>query len=239
MINNINSMNRNKFRIVILCLLYSVAAIGQKVTTEKQGQKINGEISEGYATTLEGKKEHVADSWSKFLKDFGKPKQGTGYTSINEPALGGTAYSKGIIYADIKDKGEKTEVWLGIKADEWTVNDIDIVKKELEKEVYRFGIKYYKDKIQAQIDEAQRAFDATTRQSQRLANQNKDLTIQLGNNEQEKVKLEERIQSNTLEHAVLIQKLENNKLAQDSVAQAGEQIKKVIQLHKDRQGKVN
>jgi len=119
------------------------------------------------------------------------------------------------------------------------VNDIDIVKKELEKEVYRFGIKYYKDKIQAQIDEAQRAFDATTRQSQRLVNQNKDLTIQLGNNEQEKVKLEERIQSNTLEHAVLIQKLENNKLAQDSVAQAGEQIKKVIQLHKDRQGKVN
>jgi len=119
------------------------------------------------------------------------------------------------------------------------VNDIDIVKKELEKKVYQFGIKYYKDKIQAQIDEAQRAFDATTRQGQRLVNQNKDLTIQLGNNEQEKVKLEERLQANALEHAVLIQKLENNKLAQDSVVQAGDQIKKVIELHKERQGKVN
>ena len=232
-------MNRNKFEYVILCLLFSVAVYGQKVTTEKQGQKINGGESEGFATTLEGKKDHVAMSWNKFLKEFGKPKQAGGFMSISEPALGGTAYSQGVIYSDIKDKGETTQVWLGIKADEWTVNDIEIVKKELEKEVYRFGIKYYKDKIQAQIDEAQRAFDATTRQSQRLVNQNKDLTIQLGNNEQEKVKLEERLEANSLEHAVLLQKLENNKLAQDSVVQAGDQIKKVIELHKERQGKVN
>jgi hypothetical protein len=232
-------MNRNKFEYVILCLLFSVAAFGQKVTTEKQGQKTNGGESEGFATTLEGKKEQVAISWNKFLKEFGKPKQAGVFTSINEPALGGTVYSKGIIYADIKEKGEATQVWLGINADEWAVNDIEMVKKELEKEVYRFGIKYYKDKIQAQIDEAQRAFDATNKQSQRLVNQNKDLTIQLGNNEQEKVKLEERLEANTLEHAVLLQKLENNKLAQDSVIQAGEQIKKVILLHKERQGKVN
>lgn len=232
-------MKQNKFEFIILCLLFSVAAFGQKVTTEKQRQKISGGEGEGYAATLEGKKELVAASWGKFLKEFGKPKQGTAFTSINEPALGGTVYSQGVIYADIKDKGESTEVWLGIKADEWVVNDIDIVKKELEKKVYQFGIKYYKDKIQAQIDEAQRAFDATTRQSQRLVNQNKDLTIQLGNNEQEKVKLEERLEANTLEHAVLLQKLENNKLAQDSVVQAGEQIKKVIELHKERQGKVN
>lgn len=232
-------MKRNKFELIILCLLFSIAALGQKVTTEKQGQKINGEECEGYATTLEGMKEQVATSWSKFLKEFGKPRQGTSFTTISEPALGGTVYSKGIIYADIKDKGENTEVWLGIKADEWVVNDIDIVKKELEKEVYRFGIKYYKDKIQAQIDEAQRAFDATTRQGQRLVNQNKDLTIQLGNNEQEKVKLEERLNANALEHAVLLQKLENNKLATDSVAKAGDQIKKVIELHKERQRKVN
>ncbi|HEY5691703.1 MAG TPA: hypothetical protein VIS49_09620, partial [Cyclobacteriaceae bacterium] len=148
-------------------------------------------------------------------------------------------YPKGIIYADIKDKGENTEVWLGIKEEDWVVNDMGIVRRDLEKEVYRFGIIYYKDKIQEQIDEAQRAHDATTRQSQRLVNQNKDLNIQLGNNEQEKIKLEERLQSNALEHAVLLQKIENNKLAQDSVMSATEQIKKVIELHKDRQRKVN
>jgi hypothetical protein len=236
---NINTMNRNKFSLAIICFFLSIGTFAQKVTTEKQSLKLNGEECEGFATTLEGKKEDVVISWTKFLKEFGKSKSGATYTSINEPALGGTVYKKGILYADIKAKGESTQVWLGLKEAEWEVNDIGIVKKDLEKEVYRFGITYYKDKIQAQIDEAVRALDATTRQSQRLVNQNKDLNIQLGNNEQEKVKLEERLSANTLEHAVLIQKIENNKLAQDSVAQAGEQIKKVVELHKERQRKVN
>lgn len=232
-------MGRNKFEPIAFLLLLSLAAMGQKVTTEPRSQKVNGEESEGFSTTLEGKRDDVAIAWNKFLKDYGKIKQGTSAASISGPALGGTVYKTGTLYADIKGEGESTLVWLGIKDGEWEVNDIGIVKKDLEKEVYRFGIQYYRDKIQAQIDEAQRAFDATTRQSQRLANQNKDLTIQLGNNEQEKVKLEERLQANTLEHAVLLQKIENNKHAQDSVAQAGEKIKKVIELHKERQRKVN
>lgn len=232
-------MNRNKFAFILLTLVISAPLVAQKVTTEKQSQRINGEDSEGFATLLEGKKEEVALSWNKFLKEFGKPKSNTGITSISEPSLGGTVYPQGIIYSDIKDKGENTEVWLGLKEGEWKVNDINIVKKDLEKEVYRFGIKYYKDKIQAQIDEASRAFDATSRQTQRLVNQNKDLTIQLSNNEQEKIKLDERLQSIALEHAVLLQKIENNRLAQDSVVTAGEQIKKVIESHKERQRKVN
>jgi len=231
-------MNHNKFIVLLFCLATGIAAQAQKVTTEKQNQKVNGEEAEGFATTLEASKDEVSIAWNKFLKEFGKVKQGA-TTSITEPALGGTVYSKGTIYAELKDKGEKTEVWLGIKEAEWVVNDIEIVKKDLDKEVYRFGVKFYKDKIQAQIDEAVRALDATTRQNQRLVNQNKDYTLQLSNNEQEKIKLEQRLQENTLEHAVLLQKIENNKLAQDSVALAGEQIKKVIELHKERQRKVN
>ena len=140
-------MNANKFGLLVYCLIFSSASFAQKVTTEKQSQKVNGEDSEGFATTLEGKKDAVLVSWNKFLKDFGKPKSGTSVTSINEPALGGTVYPKGIIYADIKEKGDNTQVWLGIKESEWVVNDIEIVKKDLEKEVYQFGIKYYKDKI--------------------------------------------------------------------------------------------
>lgn len=232
-------MIKNKFAFFFFCVLLTLQGLAQKVTTEQQNQKVNGEDAEGFKTALEGKKEDVSAAWAKFLKDFGKAKQVAGITSITEPALGGTAYSKGVIYAMLESQGEQTEVWLGIKESEWVVNDIGIVKKDLEKEVYRFGIKYYRDKIQAQIDEATRAYDATTRQSQRLVNQNKDLTIQLGNNEQEKVKLEERLEGNKLEHAVLLQKIENNKVAQDSVAQASEQIKKVIELHKERQRKVN
>lgn len=238
-VHKTNTMYINKFIFSVFAFAITSFAFGQKVTVISHNEKINGDAAEGYATELEGKKEEVETAWSKFLKDFGRPKLGASHTMISNPALGGTAYSTGVIYADVTSKNDNTRVWVGIKEGEWTVNDIGIVKKDLEKEVYRFGVKYYKDKIQAQIDEAQRAFDATTRQSQRLVNQNKDLTIQLGNNEQEKIRLEQQMEKNTFEHAVLLQKIENNKLSQDSVAQAGEQIKRVIEMHKERQQKVN
>lgn len=224
--------------LLIGALVYS-CVYAQKVTVQSHSEKGNGEHIEGFIIELEGKKAQVAPLWNKFLREFGKSKQGAGFTTITGPALGGTTYPKGILYADLKEKGESTTVWLGYQQGTWEANDETIIKREIEKELYGFGIKFYKDQIQGQIDEAQRAFDATTRQQQRLVNQNKDLTIQLSNNDQEKLKLEQRLEANALEHAVLLQKIENNRLAQDSVAQAGEQIKKMIDVHKERQNKVN
>jgi hypothetical protein len=70
-------------------------------------------------------------------------------------------------------------------------------------------------------------------------NQNKDLNTKLVNNAQQKIQLEKSLEANKLDNLVLIQKIENNKKSQDSVRLAGEQIKKVIEMHKERQRKVN
>jgi hypothetical protein len=113
------------------------------------------------------------------------------------------------------------------------------VNKELEKLVYRFGVKFYRDQIQKEIDEAQQASYAVDKQKQRLLNQNKDLVNKLANNEQQKIQLEKSLETNKLDHFVLLQKIENNKKSQDSVANAGVQIKKVVEVHKERQRKVN
>ena len=222
---------------LLLCVVVHVNA--QKVTVNKKSEKIKGETAEGYRTELEGKKEDVTSAWNRFLKDLGKIRSGSDYLFIEGPAMGGTVYSTGVVYAQSGADEEKAWVWMGIKAAEWTVNDISLVETQLEKLVYQFGIKFYRDKIQAQIDEGQQAANAVTRQQQRLVNQSKDLTIKLGNNAQEKIQLEKSLEANKLENLVLLQKLENNSKSQDSVRLAGEQIKKVIESHKERQRKVN
>jgi len=229
----------SKVILSILCFYTCVLVQAQTVTVKEKKEKVRGESAEGYSTELEGKKDEVSLAWSKFLKDLGKVKNPGGLITIAEPAIGGTVYTKGILYASTDGNDERASVWIGLLDGEWVVNDIEIVNKELDKLVYRFGIKFYRDKIQTQIDEAQRAIDAVEKQKQRLTNQNKDLNIKLGNNEQEKIHLEKATEVNKLEHAVLLQKIENNKKSQDSVALAGEQIKKVIELHKERQRKVN
>ena len=63
--------------ILIICSAFSVLA--QKVTVSKKSEKIRDASGEGYAAELEGKKEEVASSWGRFLKDFGKVKSGGDY----------------------------------------------------------------------------------------------------------------------------------------------------------------
>lgn len=224
---------------VLLAMCITSFAFAQKVTVSNKNEKIKGETADGYATTLEGKKEDVSAAWGRFLKDLGKVRSGSDYQYVENPAMGGTVYNTGIVYATVNGNEESATVWLGIKGAEWTVNDIKLVEAQLEKLTYQFGVKFYRDKIQAQIDEAIRASEAVTRQQQRLVNQNRDLNIRLTNNAQEKIQLEKNLEANKLENLVLNQKIVNNKKSQDSVKLAGEQILKVIELHKERQRKVN
>ena len=229
----------NKFIFLLICLCMGVAAQAQTVSVKPKIEKVKGASAEGYTVELEGKKEDVSYAWNKFLKDIGKVKNPGGTITITEPAIGATVYTKGILYATSEGKEEKTSIWLGLNKQEWEVNDIEIVTKELEKLVYRFGVKFYRDQIQKQIDEAQQASDAVDKQKQRLLNQNKDLVNKRSNNEQQKMQLEKSLETNKLDNFVLLQKIENNKKSQDSVANAGVQIKKVVETHKERQRKVN
>lgn len=222
---------------LLLCSLF-VAVSAQKVTVNKQQERVRGENTDGYAVELDASREEVAAVWSKYLKELGKVKS-SDVLSIAEPVIGGVAYTKGVIYATTTGDDRKSRAWIGLKESEWAVNDMQVVNKELEAIAYRFGVKFYRDKIQVQIDEAQQASDAVTKQQLRLTNQGKDLALKLSNNEKEKIRLEKAMEANKLEHASLLLKIENNKKAQDSIANAGVQIKKVGEMHRERQNKVN
>jgi len=211
----------------------------QTVTSTAQTMRIKGEEARGFGVTLEGKKDDIASAWGKFVKELGKNRSGGDYTSITEVVLNGTSYTKGILYVKAEGNDQKATAWIGLKDAEWNESDVNAVLKELEKVAYRFGVKYYRDKIQVQIDEAQRALDATEKQQQRLVGQNKDLTLRLNNNDQERLALEKSLENNKLENAALKVRLENNKKSQDSVAQASTRIKEVLNSHKERQRKVN
>jgi hypothetical protein len=229
----------NKFTVLVLCFLVSASLQAQKITVTSQTEKVKDESVEGYTTELEGKKNEVNDAWIKFLKDIGKVRQSVDPVTLTEPTFNGLIFSKGIIYSVVKGNGEKTSVWWGIRPSEWEKSNVNRINNELEKGVYRFGVKYYRDKIQVQIDEAQQALDAVEKQKLRFSNQQKDMTIQLSNNEQEKIQLDKSLETNKLENELLKTKLINNKKAQDSLVEATVQIKKIKLLHQERQRKVN
>jgi thiamine monophosphate kinase len=143
------------------------------------------------------------------------------------------------VYAGNNEGDKNSTVWMGINSKEWEDKDVTYANRELQKMMNQFGVKFYRDQVQLQIDETQQALDAVAKQQQRMLNQNKDLTLKLSNNEQEKTQLEKTLETNKLENAALKIRLENNKKAQDSLLNVGVQIKQVMETHKEKQRKIN
>jgi hypothetical protein len=228
-------------RLLVMAALvvFSSTVFAQKVIVSKRTERVKGENADGYYSDLDAKADDVRATLGRFMKEAGKTKNVGEMITVNEPVVNGTVYMKGILYATVAGSDVKTRVWIGILPGEWNSNEVEGVSKEIEQMVYRFGIKFYKDAIQKQIDEAQQAADAVTRQTQKNANEGKQLQNRLQNNDDEKIRLEKALEANKLEDLVLKQKIINNKKSQNSLGVAAEKIKLVIDAHKERQGKVN
>lgn len=225
---------RNLF--VIVLALSSHVLFAQTVKVTKENVRLKGESAEGFEVELDGTSSEVEAQLNKYLKTIGKSKRADDAYAYALPVINGKNYSSPV-YAMVRDKG-KGAAWVGIRPAEWASNTEE-VSKDLEKLVYDFGVNFYKEKIQLQIDESTRALQAVERQQQRLSNQEKDFNTRLADNKNEKIQLERSLENNKLQFESLTRKLEQNKKDQDSIAVATDQIKKVIEMQKEKQRKVN
>jgi hypothetical protein len=218
---------------LLLLLLSPIVSISQTVQVEKAGFRIEGENISGYQTPLASVEADVQHALMKFLKPFGKVKHDDGVISIAEPLIAGKKYSN-TLYAATRQVAATTAAWMGMRGS----GDESNTNSDLEKLVYDFGVTFYRDKIQLQVDESLRALQTVEKQQIRLANQKKDLNSKVENNKREKIQLEKSLAENKLELEDLIKKLAANVKAQDSIAIATEQIKKVVEIHKEKQRKI-
>lgn len=227
-----------KFVLVIFPILLITLAAAQNVKVQNGSARIKGEKLEGFEVTLEGTTDAVGSALNSYLKTIGKTRVKDDVVTIQDPSFDGTTYAVPV-FATTTAKDKNTTAWIGFKPTDWPEEDVKKIMKELEKTMYGFGVKFNQDKIQVQIDESVRASLAVEKQHQKLVNQNKEMNVKLEDNKREKIQLEESLENNKLEYEILLKKIEKNKHDQDSVSLAGEQIKKVTEMHKDRQKKVN
>ena len=190
----------------------SLSVFAQSVKVSKETVRIKGKNADGYEVELEGTTDEVNTALSKYLKTFAKMKLGANPLTTSEAVISGRMY-KSPVYATTREKGDRTAAWIGIRVDEWINDEAEKVMKELERITYDFGIRFYRDKIQVQVDESIRALQAVERQQQRMLAESKNLTLRLENNQKEKIQLEKALDVNKLEYLNLLTKIEQNKKA--------------------------
>lgn len=223
-----------------LCGILTTSSVlfAQTVKVKKDNANVKGDQVSGYAIDLKSPASEVTTAFVKYLKTHGKVRQSPELISVSEPTISGIKYTSGI-YGVTTARGEETVAWIGIVEKEWSKEDATRINKELEKLMHDFGVAFYRSKIQEQVDESTRASAAVAKQQQRLLNEGKSLSTKLEDNKREKVQLEKALENNKLENEDLLKRIEKNKHDQDSVAQAAGQIKKVVEMHKEKQRKVN
>jgi hypothetical protein len=211
--------------------------MAQKVTVSKESERIKGKSTDGYATELPGTIEEVNASFTKYMKSFGKMKVFNAPTMVTEAEINSVKYTVPIHMAT-RAKGDKVLVWIGLDhaADSAQMKS---AKKDFEKIIYDFGVKFHRDRIQTDIDASMRAQQTAEKQTLKLQTENKSLNAKLEFNQKEKTRLEKALVDNKLEYETLLLNIAKNKKSQDSVAIATDQIKKMVDLHKERQKKVN
>ena len=225
-----------KFFALGIFMLIGVLAYAQKVTVSGSAERINGKNCEGYSTELTGSSlEEVNAALTKYLKTFGKVKATGNQFQVSEAQVNLTKYVNPF-FASCKAKSGNIVVWMGASDESDSAKSI---RSELEKLVYNFGVKFYKDKIQADVDEALRAQNAAEKQQQRLILERKNLASRQEMNAKDKLRLEKALLNNKLDSAKFVTAIAKNKISQDSLAIATEQIKKMVEAHKERQRKVN
>lgn len=224
-----------KFFALGVFMLAGVLAHAQKVTVSANSERMNGKNCNGYSTELTGSLEDVNSALTKYLKTFGKVKVTGNQFQVSEAQVNLTKYVNPF-FATTKTKGGNVTVWMGASSESDSTKSI---QAELEKLVYNFGVKFYKDKIQADIDESLRAQTAAEKQQQRLGLEGKNLVSRQEMNAKEKARLEKSLADNKQDSIKFVLAISKNKKSQDSLAVATEQIKKMVETHKERQRKVN
>ncbi len=221
-----------------ICLFFTSAmSWAQTVVVTKTDQRVKGEKAFGYATSLEATKTEVTASLLKYMKTFGKAKQQDDLIVVMETTLNGQPYAKPL-YAVVSGTGSTAKAWMGVNLKEWSPDSANI-STQLEGLVKTFGVNFYRDKIQGQIDEAQQALDAVEKQQQRTINENKSLLQKIDNNRNEHTQLLKALQSNRADSVTLFLKLEENKKSKDSLVMVSEKVKKVLEFQKEKQRKVD
>lgn len=230
-------MFTRKSLLFFACFLLSLAVQSQTIKVKKETARIKDAYADGFEVELQATFEEAEAALNKLMKSLGKVKEGDDFVSVAEPVIQGSNYVNPV-YGRTKQLGSMISAWVGIRTKDWDSN-LETVNRDLERMMYDFGVNFHKEKIQKQIDESARALQTVERQQQRLANQNRDLNTKIEDNKREKIQLERSFEKNKVELETLIKRIEKNKEDQDSVAVAGEQIKKMIEMHKERHRKVN
>jgi len=230
-----------KFTTYIITFFLNFSFVfAQEITVKEESKAIEKVTYAGYETTVNGSVEKHRDAWTKLLKNKGKVRKKNSlyfledfvFPQITDKLLTGVTQIN-------QSRDSVVTIWLGIDSSVLEEEESGKLMNEISGMLYTYVLDYKKSLVLNDIQNAERAAAFTSRQHQRLLQNLENLTLRLLDAENEKRRLEESVKTMELEIEVLKQRIENNKADQEKTYEELEQIRKVLEMHKERLKKLN
>jgi hypothetical protein len=225
-------------QLLAFALLFSIYtfASGQKIKVLESTENIEKIPRTGLSTIIELDDDEVEDEWKKQLKNYGKVENSKGVYTVaiaNVPSISSTPCR---ITSIVKSSGKGTQVWYSIDLGNSHVSSSgnSSAYKAAEKILNDFAVLCYRDDINAQIKDAEKALANSVKDQEKEVKEGQQLVSDVEKNKQEKIALEQKIKDNAAQAIQLQKDIVQNKTDQATAATEVEKMKKAVEVVKTK-----
>ena len=225
-----------KLTIIVYFTIVSPFLIAQKIQIAESSETIENVSRSGLYTVIDLDSRQVEKAWERHLKTFGKLNSSKGYFILPEANVPQISSKSASVYSKIQSMPQGTKVWWAIDlGDSYASNASNhSAFSSAEKELHEFASECYKNDINEQIKDAEKAHTASIRFYEKEVKRGEQLNRNVANNLAEKAKLEEQLKQNAIELEQLKKEIEFNKNDQAEGVKQMEKMKDAIVVVKEK-----
>lgn len=228
--------------LILILSLFGFMSHGQQIATVIADEaELDGVRRKGLSVMVELDKKFVDKAYVKLLKEAGRAEVSrTGSITVKPAVLPGIPGTMNATAFGRTDQGQKgTRVFLAV---DFGTEMLDATNKawgEVKKYLYDFAVQLYRDDLNNQIAEADKAVDAAVRQNEDAQEQANTIKKQMERNANEKQRLVRQLKENEAELYKLKSDSVQNKIVQATTLDEISRLRKLVEDKKAKFATLN
>lgn len=224
--------------IIILFLtgLFIQNVYSQKIKIVEASETIDKVSKSGLYTVVDLDSKNVEKAWERHLKTFGKLESSKGILIVPVAKISEISSQNCVVNSKVQSTSNGAKIWWSIDMGNAyaTPESNNRAYKAAEKILYDFVVNCYKEDVNEQIKDAEKALSTASKNQEKEMKEGDQLVKNVERNKQQKEKLQQALEENAKELEQLKRDIEQNKVDQKSASENVEKMKKAVEVVKEK-----
>ncbi|MFN3403860.1 MAG: hypothetical protein ACK40G_07175 [Cytophagaceae bacterium] len=220
----------------LFLLFFCTISFAQKIKVAESSEVIDKISRTGLYVIIDLDEKMVDKLWEKHLKTYGKTESSKKTYTLNIANISSVSSNPCKVVSKVEGSGKGTKVWWAIDlgTSHVTSSNNSSAYKAAEKILHEFALTCYREDINDQIKEAEKALNSSVKSQEKKVKEGEQLLSDIEKNKKEKANLEQKLKDNADELEKLKKDVEQNKQDQSAAAQEVEKMKKALEVVKQK-----